>query len=84
MCSDESIYTGRTNILEDRIKRHNSGQVDATKNLLPVEIQNFLLSRIITKLTQLRKILQVWFRESISKRHFYKRCHKSAGHRECQ
>jgi predicted GIY-YIG superfamily endonuclease len=42
-CIDGSIYTGCTNDLEDRIKRHNSGQVIATRNNLPVEIVTYLL-----------------------------------------
>ena len=41
-CSDGSIYTGCTNNLEDRIKRHNLGQVLATKNILPVEIVTYM------------------------------------------
>ena len=36
------LYTGCTNNLEDRIKRHNSGQVEATKNILPVEIITYI------------------------------------------
>lgn len=37
-CSNGNLYTGCTNNLEGRYKSHNSGQVDATKKILPVEI----------------------------------------------
>jgi putative endonuclease len=41
-CSDGSIYTGCTNNLKDRIKRHNLGQVLASKNILPTEIITYI------------------------------------------
>jgi putative endonuclease len=41
-CRNGMIYTGCTNNLEERINRHNSGQVQATKNLLPVEIVTYI------------------------------------------
>ena len=41
-CRDGSIYTGCTNTLENRIKRHNLGQVLATRNNLPVEIVTYV------------------------------------------
>ncbi|HRE74339.1 MAG TPA: GIY-YIG nuclease family protein [Flavobacteriales bacterium] len=34
----DKFYIGQTNDLEDRLKRHNSGQVDATKPYLPWEM----------------------------------------------
>jgi putative endonuclease len=37
-CSNGELYTGCTNNLEDRINRHNTGQVITTKNNLPVEL----------------------------------------------
>ncbi|MFA6183983.1 MAG: GIY-YIG nuclease family protein [Parcubacteria group bacterium] len=35
---DEKLYIGQTNNLENRIKRHNAGQVHSTKNRRPLEI----------------------------------------------
>jgi len=35
---DENLYIGQTNNLENRIKRHNAGQVHSTKNRRPLEI----------------------------------------------
>ena len=33
---DNKFYTGCTNDLKDRIKRHNHGQVSTTKNMRPL------------------------------------------------
>jgi predicted GIY-YIG superfamily endonuclease len=41
-CSDKSYYTGCTNNLEDRLKRHNKGQVYFTKDKLPVELITYI------------------------------------------
>ena len=38
LCGDGKYYTGCTNNLEDRLKRHQNGYVDSTKNKLPVQI----------------------------------------------
>ena len=35
-CNDGGFYTGCTSDLKDRIKRHNTGQVSATKGHLPI------------------------------------------------
>ncbi|MGW8185556.1 MAG: GIY-YIG nuclease family protein [Candidatus Moraniibacteriota bacterium] len=35
---DGKLYIGQTNNLENRIIRHNSGQVSSTKNRRPLEI----------------------------------------------
>ncbi len=37
-CVDGSYYTGCTEDLNERLKRHNKGYVDATKNKIPVEL----------------------------------------------
>ena len=37
-CVDGSIYTGCTNDLNDRLKRHKKGQVKSTEDRLPVEL----------------------------------------------
>ena len=41
MCSDGKPYTGCTDDLKDRINRHAKGQVDATKNRLPVKLISY-------------------------------------------
>ncbi len=37
-CSDSSTYVGRTSNLEERLKRHNKGEVSYTKSRLPFEV----------------------------------------------
>jgi putative endonuclease len=41
-CSDENLYTGCTENLDDRLKRHNSGYVQATKLRLPVALITYI------------------------------------------
>ncbi len=38
LCSEHRTYVGSTNDLKDRIKRHQSGYIPATKNRLPVKL----------------------------------------------
>jgi putative endonuclease len=38
LCSDQKPYTGCTNNLKDRLKRHQTGNIPATKDRLPVEL----------------------------------------------
>jgi predicted GIY-YIG superfamily endonuclease len=40
-CSDKKPYTGCTNDLKDRIVRHSKGQVDATRERLPVILESY-------------------------------------------
>jgi putative endonuclease len=42
-CGDGNFYTGCTSDLEDRIKRHNSGQVPATQNRLPLMLITYIV-----------------------------------------
>ena len=37
-CADGGLYTGCTDNLEERLKRHNNGYVASTRHRLPVEI----------------------------------------------
>ncbi|MFN8691137.1 MAG: GIY-YIG nuclease family protein [Cyclobacteriaceae bacterium] len=37
-CSDGSIYTGCTNDIDDRLKRHQAGYIEYTSRRLPVEL----------------------------------------------
>ena len=37
-CSDDKTYIGSTNDLKDRIKRHQSGYIPATKSRLPIKL----------------------------------------------
>jgi predicted GIY-YIG superfamily endonuclease len=68
-CNEGSIYTGCTNNLEDRIKRHNSGQVEATKNTLPVEIIAYIVFTDKYKAYNFEKYLKTGSGRTFSKRH---------------
>jgi len=37
-CFNRTFYVGCTNNLKDRMRRHNEGQILATKNRLPVKL----------------------------------------------
>jgi len=41
-CSDGNLYTGCTSDIDDRLTRHNSGQVPATKLKLPVVLITYI------------------------------------------
>ncbi len=41
-CADGTFYTGHTNNLENRIKRHNKGENTYTKARLPVALITYL------------------------------------------
>ena len=41
-CSDGTYYTGHTNNLDNRIRRHNKGENTYTKLRLPVELITYL------------------------------------------
>jgi putative endonuclease len=41
-CSDGTFYTGCTNDIEDRVIRHNKGQVHYTGDKIPVELITYI------------------------------------------
>lgn len=41
-CSDNPYYTGCTNDLNDRLKRHLKGQIQYTHNRLPIELVSYI------------------------------------------
>lgn len=43
ICCDGKPYTGCTENLEERLKRHQSGYVPATKNRLPVILETYVV-----------------------------------------
>ena len=42
-CADGKLYTGCTNNLEERLKRHENGQVKSTYSRLPIELLTYLV-----------------------------------------
>ena len=57
-CSDDSIYTGCTNNLENRLKRHRDGKVHYTQDKLPVEVITFIAFSEKHKAYQFEKYLK--------------------------
>ncbi|WP_010662682.1 GIY-YIG nuclease family protein [Marinilabilia salmonicolor] len=41
-CADHSYYTGCTQNIEERLKKHNAGHVHYTSNRLPVMLISYL------------------------------------------
>lgn len=41
-CSDGTTYTGCTNNVEERLKRHNKGEVHYTSTRLPLELITYI------------------------------------------
>jgi putative endonuclease len=57
-CSDNSNYTGCTQDLEERVKCHNSGYVESTKEKLPVEVIMYFAFKDKVKAFQFEKYLK--------------------------
>ncbi len=57
-CSDGSPYTGCTEDLDDRLNRHQSGWVPATKNRLPVELETYIVFKDKYKAFNFEKYLK--------------------------
>lgn len=68
-CSNGKFYTGCTNNLEDRIARHNAGQVIATKDNLPIEIVNYIAFTDKYKAYDFEKYLKLGSGRAFAKRH---------------
>ncbi len=68
-CSDESNYTGCTNNLENRLKRHNNGQVHYTQSRLPVEVVTYVTFPDKYKAYNLEKYLKSGSGRAFAKRH---------------
>ena len=58
-CANGTVYTGCTNNIEDRLKRHNHGRVFATKNRLPISIICYTVLKINILLITLKNILNL-------------------------
>lgn len=54
---DGKTYVGYTNNLEERLKRHNSGQVTATKHRRPLRL---LFSEAFSTMAEAKKREQYW------------------------
>jgi predicted GIY-YIG superfamily endonuclease len=68
-CSNGTPYTGCTNNLDERIKRHNAGEVIATRDYLPVEIVTYIVFTDKYKAYEFEKYLKTGSGRAFSKRH---------------
>ncbi|MFH0804217.1 MAG: GIY-YIG nuclease family protein [Candidatus Zambryskibacteria bacterium] len=68
-CKD-GFYLGCTNDLKGRIKRHKSGQVSATKERLPVELDFYIALENEYKAFNFEKYLKSGSGRSFIKKHF--------------
>ncbi|UKN02391.1 GIY-YIG nuclease family protein [Paracrocinitomix mangrovi] len=57
-CANGSIYTGCTNNLENRLKRHERGEVHYTSDKLPVEVITYICFKDKYKAYQFEKYLK--------------------------
>jgi putative endonuclease len=68
-CKD-GFYIGCTNDLKDRVKRHKSGQVDATKDRLPVELDFYIAFDDQYRAFNFEKYLKSGSGRAFVKKHF--------------
>ena len=69
-CKD-GPYTGCTNDLKGRLKRHKDGHVSATKDRRPVELENYFAFTDKYKAFNFEKYLKTGSGRAFLKRHFY-------------
>ncbi|HCC59697.1 MAG: hypothetical protein A2402_02870 [Candidatus Staskawiczbacteria bacterium RIFOXYC1_FULL_37_43] len=67
-CKD-GFYVGCTNNLKDRINRHTKGQVDATKDRLPVELDFYIAFSNQYKAFEFEKYLKSGSGRAFIKKH---------------
>jgi putative endonuclease len=67
----EKYYVGKTNNLEDRLERHQKGQVSFTSTRLPFELMTYIAFDNEWKATVMEKYLKSGSGRSFAKRHFY-------------
>ena len=70
-CKYGKIYTGCTNNLDDRLKRHNSGHVEATKRLLPVSLITYIVFNDRYLAYNFERYLKKGSGRAFAKKHLY-------------
>lgn len=69
-CNDGKPYTGCTNNLEDRLNRHKSGWIPATKDKLPVELEAYFAFKEKYKAFNFEKYLKSGSGRAFMVKHF--------------
>lgn len=64
------FYVGCTDDLKDRMKRHQSGQVQTTKNLLPIKLEMYFAIGDKYKAFEFEKYLKSGSGRAFTKKHF--------------
>ena len=70
-CSDNTIYTGHTWSIDQRIKRHTTGENTFTKYRLPVELAFYAAFSDKYKAIAFEKYLKSGSGRAFAKRHLY-------------
>ena len=73
LCSDNRTYIGSTNDLGDRIRRHRSGYVSATKKRLPVKMLSYFAFSCGTTARNFEKYLKSGSGRAFIKKHEFMR-----------
>lgn len=68
-CKD-GFYQGCTENLKDRVSRHKKGQVSATKNRLPVNLEMYFAVKEKYKAFEFEKYLKSGSGRAFTKKHF--------------
>jgi predicted GIY-YIG superfamily endonuclease len=70
-CKYDKLNTGCTNNLQERIKRHNAGMVDATKRILPVNLVTYIAFTNKYQAYNFERYLKKGSGRAFAKRHLY-------------
>jgi putative endonuclease len=70
LCSNGDYYKGCTNNIEERLHRHQSGWVEATKTVLPVELIFYSAFNDKNKAYEFEKYLKSGSGRAFMKKHF--------------
>jgi predicted GIY-YIG superfamily endonuclease len=69
-CKDSTIYTGCTSNLDNRMKRHNKGEVKYTSTRLPFELITYITFTDKYKAYQFEKYLKSGSGKAFSNKRF--------------
>jgi predicted GIY-YIG superfamily endonuclease len=69
-CSNGEYYKGCTSNIEERLERHHKGWVDATKNLLPLNLITYTAFTDKYKSYEFEKYLKSGSGRAFIKKHF--------------
>ncbi len=68
-CNDGKTYIGCTDNIDERLKRHQSGWVPATKNRLPITLETYIVFKDKYKAFNFEKYLKSGSGRAFLKKH---------------